>query len=211
LEIRGQYTPLEARIAGVQSPADLHPGKTVRFSLGADRLVGRGRLSLLMAGDLYGTSRIEIASGANPVARQYKLGPQFSGTALIDFGLPGFRSFSIVVADRYRTEYTGSDGTKAAGSSGNVLEGSFGFITGRDQAVGLSLRFDGRLDSGLEVDNTITTAAMTSGGVTLGLFVPVGYGAIHPFVRGQLGKLDTGPNSSTAIGAAAGITWTLRP
>lgn len=211
LEIRGQYTPLEAQIAGASSPADLKPGKAYRFSLGADRLVGNGRVSLLLAGDLYGTSHVEIASGTSPVSRQYKLGPQLTANALFELGVPGFRSFAISVSDRYRTKYSGSNGEKAAGSSGNILQASLGFVTGRGQGLGLSLRVDGLLDSGLEVDNTITTAAMTSGGVSLGLFVPVGRAVLQPFVRGQLGKLDTGPNSTTATGLGGGIVLTVRP
>ena len=212
LEIRGQYTPLEAQIAEVRSPADLRPGTAFRFSLGADRLMGRGRISLLLAGDLFGESRIMVAApGGDPVESTYKLGPQLAGSAILELGVRGFRSFTLAITDRYRSRFTGFDGEKASGSSGNLVEGSLGFITGQGGRAGLAVRVEGRFDSGLEVDNTITTAAMTSGGLTVGLFAPIGRATLQPFVRAQIGRLDTGEDAATATGFGGGIALTLRP
>jgi hypothetical protein len=211
VEARGRYTPIEALIAGVRSPTDLEPGNAVRFSLGADRLVGRGRVSFLVATDFYGESRLLVnrASGSG-LASTYQLGPQFAGSASFDLGVRGFRTFTITLADRYRTRFTGFDGKKAAGSSGNIFDGALEFVTGAPRSTGFFLRADTRLDSGLEVDNSITTASMTSGGLSVGLMAPVGRLTLQPFVRGQAGKLDTGPASSTAIGWGFGLAMVLR-
>jgi hypothetical protein len=122
----------------------------------------------------------------------------------------GFRSFTIGLEDRYRSRFTGFDGTKAAGSSGNVFDASLEMVTGSPDRTGLFLRADGRFNSGLAVDNTIATAAMTSGGLSLGIAAPIGRATLQPFVRGQIGRLDTGPATTTAVGLGGGITLVIR-
>ena len=117
----------------------------------------------------------------------------------------GFQSFTISAADRYRSQYTGAAGLKTPGSSGNVFEAAVEGVSGAPGHTGLVFRVDGRLDGGLEVDNTITTAAMTAVGLTLGLSVPAGSATVIPFVRGQVGSLDTGPASTTATGIGGGV------
>jgi hypothetical protein len=205
-EARGTYAPIESRIAGVALPTDLHPGNTVRGSLGLDRLFGSARLSLLLATEAYSRDRIEIAApGGGTVSTSYRLGPQLLANAMLELGVSGFRTFTITAADRYRTAFSGPTGAKVDGSSGNALEVGVQGITGVAGRTGFLFRVDGWMDGGLEVDNTITTAAMNGIGVTLGLSVPAGRAAFQPFIRGQVGKLDTGPVSTTATGFGAGV------
>jgi len=210
-ESRAQYTPLEVQIAGAPAPADLRSGNAYRFSLGADRLIGRGRLSLLFAGEVFSESRLSLATGEGDQETRYTLGPQFSGLLVLQMGVRGFRSFTITLADRYRTKFTGFAGEKAAGSSGNVLEGALELTTGGTRGAGLYLRAEGLFDSGLEVDNTITTAAMTRGSLTAGAAILSGRLSILPFIKAQVGHLDTGPEAATATGIGAGVSLTVRP
>jgi len=205
-EARGKYSPIESQIAGVALPTDLRPGNAVRASLGLDRVFGSARFSLLLATEVYSRDRIELqAPGGGVIATSYKLGPQLLANAFLELGVPGFRTFTVTVADRYRTKFTGPSGTRAAGSSGNALEVGIQGITGVAGRTGFFFRVDGWVDGGLEVDNTITTAAMNAVGVTLGLSIPAGRASVQPFLRGQVGKLDTGPLSTTATGFGAGL------
>lgn len=205
-EGRGSYAPIESRVAGVSVPTDLHPGSTMRGSLGLDRTFARSRLSLLFAGEVFSHDRIEITTpGGVAVQSTYQLGPQFSAIGFLELGVGGFRSFTLSAADRYRTSFTGLDGRKAAGSNGNVFEAAVEGVSGMAGRTGLVFRVDGRLDSGLEIDNTITTAAMTAIGLTLGLSIPAGRATLQPFVRGQIGTLDVGPASTSATGFGGGL------
>ena len=205
-EGRGTYAPIEAKVAGISVPTDLHPGSTMRASLGLDRLFGSARVSLLFAGEAFSHDRIELTGpGGARFQSTYQLGPQVSAIGFLELGVRGFRNFTVSAADRYRSSFTGLDGRKAAGSSGNVFEVAVEGVTGAAGRTGLVFRVDGRLDGGLEVDNTITTAAMTALGVTIGLSVPAGRATLQPFVRGQIGTLDVGPVSVSATGFGGGI------
>lgn len=210
-ETRSRYTPVEARIAGVTAPADFSPGGALRFSLGADRLIGRGRASLLLGAELYGQSQVDLKRpDATPITSKYTMGPQLSGSLLVDLGASGFRFFRVMVSDRYRSSFKTADGSKASGSSGNVFGAELEFVTGGPRGAGFYVRADGKLDSGLEVDNTITTAAMNAGGLTLGIAAQGARTTILPWIRVQAGRLDTGPASTMALGYGAGLSVTVR-
>ena len=211
-EARNQYTPLDLHIAGVRTPADFDPGDAIRASIGLDRLIGRGRMSVLLAGDFYGENQLTLEpSGLAAQVSQYTPGPQYTGAVFLDLGVSGFRSFRVTLSDRYRSAFTGVDGTEAEGSSGNVMEGVLEVVRGGPRGAGLYLRADARLDSGLEVDNTIATAAMSAAGVSIGLSLVRGTLTVLPFVRAQVGRLDVGTSSTTATGYGAGITLLARP
>lgn len=211
VEYRTRYTPIDALVAGVSTPTDLEPGLGYHGSFGLDRVIGSGRLSLLFAGDFFGESGLFITAPGNVEARaKYRLGPQYSGAVAIDLGVPGFRTFSIGVSDRYRSSFTGFDGAVAAGSSGNRMETRIEVVTGPTARPGLLVRLDGLFDSGLEVDNTITTAAMTAGGLTVGAVLPIGRLLLQPFVNGRVGRLDTGPFTTKAKAFGGGLLVTIK-
>ena len=207
VEGRGKYAPIESKIAGVTLPTDLHPGNTFRGSIGLDRIVSSARFSLLLATEVFSRDRIELRApgGGGAVTTSYRLGPQFLATGFLELGVRGFRALTVSFADHYRTAFAGPSGQKVAGSSGNVAALGIEGITGVAGRTGILFRLDGWVDSGLEVDNSITTAAMNAVGLTLGLSIPAGRATIQPFVRGQIGRLDTGPVSTTATGFGAGL------
>jgi hypothetical protein len=209
VEHRTRYTPIEASIAGVNSPTELTPGTVIRGSVALDRVVGQGRLSFLLTGDWFGESSIAIPS-QNGATSRYKLGPQFSANMIWETGARGFRFLTVTLADRYRSKFKGFDGATADNSNGNVFEAALEGIRGGATGTGVYVRLDGKLDSGLDVDDTITTAAMTAVGVSLGLAMPMGRASILPFIRGQVGSLDAGPVSTRATGFGAGISLTVR-
>lgn len=212
IEARGRYAPVESQIAGVTRDTDLDPGNTVRVSLGADRLVGSGRFSLLVAADLFGEDRLLTGgAGATPFETSFKLGPQLSVDALLELAPSGFQRVTLSLADRYRTKFTGIDGTKADGSAGNRLELAVEALTGGPGASGGFFgRAAGRLDGGLEVDPTITTAAASIGTLTLGIWRRAGRALIQPFVQVAGGRIDPGPTTATALGLGAGLSVTVR-
>ncbi|MGH7718547.1 MAG: hypothetical protein ACREON_06860, partial [Gemmatimonadaceae bacterium] len=62
--------------------------------------------------------------------------------------------------------------------------------------------------TGLDVDETVATAAYAGGGATLG----VGFGSprltVQPFVRGQLGRMRTGERGLEVTGWSGGVSMT---
>jgi hypothetical protein len=206
-ELRSSYTPIEATISGVRSPTDLDPGDAIHLSIGADRLLGQHRMSFMLNSDLFGDDKISLGPVAGAGDDTYKLGPAFTATWQLEVGSARFRDLVIYAVDRYRSKFTGVNGEKVEGSSGNVIDFGIGGTLGRPDALGYVMRLDGRYDGGLEVDNSITTAAMVAGGATLGLAIPVGRtSAVQPFVRAQFGQIDTGPENTSALGWALGLT-----
>lgn len=206
-ERRGTYTPVEARIAGVRAPTDLAPGGAVHLSLGADGVVGQGRMSLSLAGDLYGRDRIDlpIAGGARD-RQHYRLGPTLAATWQVQFATTGVRDLTLLVVDRYRTPFEDGAGQRIAGSSGNYLDASLNGAVGRAGGPSLVLGLDARHHTGLSVDNSLTTAGIAAGGATLGLALPAGRSTVQPYVRGQLGRVDTGAGTASATGLSIGLS-----
>ncbi|MGE3618190.1 MAG: hypothetical protein AB7L66_20125, partial [Gemmatimonadales bacterium] len=210
VEIRGSYSPVEARLAGAAAPTDLRPGPAVRFSFGADRLVGAGKFSLLVAADIYGKDRLSLDQPGGAVEGTYQLGPQFSATAYLDLAPRGMERLGFTVADRYRSRFAGIDGRKVAGSSGNYLMAAADGAVAVGRAASVFARLEGRLDGGLEVDQTITTAAANLATLTLGLTLRSGRATVEPFASIGGGRLDAGPAVSSVSGFGAGLTVTIR-
>ena len=70
---------------------------------------------------------------------------------------------------------------------------------------------DGRYHTGLDVDRTLATAAVAAGGVTIGWARDLGDAyTLQPFVRGQLGTLDSGGERATMRGFSGGVTLSAR-
>ncbi|MEP6833695.1 MAG: hypothetical protein ABJB74_09880 [Gemmatimonas sp.] len=210
-ELRGNYSPIEASIAGAALPTDLNPADAVHITLGADRIVRSGRVSILGSADVYGEDELTISRrGSAPVTGTYKLGPSLSALMAVDFGVRGFREFSLTVVDRYRSAFRGIDGASVAGSNGNFLDANVRAVSGVANHFGLMYGVDAHLDSGQEVDNSIATAAVTTVGALFGVSIPYRTNAIQPYVRAQFGSLDTGLASTSLAGFSAGVTLTAR-
>jgi hypothetical protein len=207
-ELRGTYTPLDATLAGgTNTVVDLDPAKAVHLSIGIDGIVGQGRMSLLVAGDAFGTDLVTIRSGdgATQAESEYRFGPTLGVSWQYRLATARFRELRFSTAVRHRSAFEEGDGGKVSGSSGTVVNGAIAATIGGASGVGIVLGLDGFLDSGLEVDNTVATAAMTSAAFTLGLELPRGQITLLPFVRGTLGRLDSGATTTTATALAAGI------
>lgn len=208
-EFRGSFQPIETALAGNPLPVDLNPGEAMHLSLGADRLLGAHRLALLLGGDLFTSDRIASGAGASREETSYRLGPAIRALAALDLGVQGFREFSLFAQMRHRTAFTGISGQKVEGSSGTVLNLGVSTLRGRPRERGLIARADLLIDSGLEMDNTLASAGATIAGLTLGLSLPSS-ARLEPFVRLQVGRVDTGPESTSARALMVGLTWGAR-
>jgi hypothetical protein len=160
---------------------------------------------LLATGDVFGDATLRLESPSGAAEGTYKLGPAVSFLALLELGVPGLRELSFAVVDRYRSSYRGLDGATAPGSSGNAIELMARLRTGRPGGIGFVVGADAWMDTGLEVDESIATAATTAGGLLLGVSIPTGSYALEPFVRAHFGTVDTGSRSSSATGLGFGV------
>jgi hypothetical protein len=210
-EMRGSYEP-GVLIASLSS-SDYSPGDAIRISLGLDGLVGQNGMTLGLSADVYpNQDRIANPDGGFLTT---KLGPVFTADWQFRLGLGGFREFTLYAVDRYRTKYrTGSSELPDAPepqSSGNYLDAGIRSIIDAGAATGVLAAANFRHQTGLEADNTIATAAIVSGAVTLGVVRDLGGGYIlQPFVRGQVGRINTAGESSTGVGFGGGMTLGLR-
>lgn len=206
-EVRGNYAPVEAQLAGLSVPADLNPGNLARVTLGADRLLGDNRISVLLSGELSGDALASVAAeGASPTVSRYRLGPVIAGQIELELAARGYRRMAFVVVDSYRSRYEATAGDRVVGSSGNLLVLAFDMVKGRPQGLGLSVQASGRFDTGLEIDNTITTAAASTGGIRVGLPFRSRAFLLEPFVEVRAGRIDTGPESTRMVGYAGGVS-----
>ena len=207
-QVRGKYEP-GALIAALSNP-DYSPGDALRLSAGFDGLVGSNRMTLGLSADIYSTADEISDPAAGGAAITTKLGPVLSADWQLRLTVPRFRELTLYAVDRYRTRYRSgiaSSGSVPVGqSSGNYLDlGARGTIAaGRGTGVLAAINF--RHQTGLKADDTIATAAMVSGGVTLGLVRELGLGySVQPFIRGQLGTIKSVDQSSTATGIGGGV------
>lgn len=212
-EMRGSYEP-GVLIAALSSP-DYSPGDALRISLGLDGLVGENGMTLGLSADFYpNDDRIsDPALGGGFLTT--KLGPVFTADWQFRLGLNGFREFTLYAVDRYRTKYR--TGTSDIGdepvneSSGNYLDAGIRSIISAGAATGVLAAANFRHQTGLGADNTLATAGIVSGALTLGLVRDLGGGySVQPFLRGQAGRVNSAGSSSTGIGLGGGVTLGLR-
>lgn len=206
-EMRGSYAPLDAAQFGFAN-LDLDPGEAFRISLGGDRLVGSGAMSLSASATIYTKDKLsgEAIGSGTPLDATVKLGPAFTAEWRMRLAARSFRALDLFVYDRYRTKQEGVTGTKTSGTSANELEvGARGEVA-LGQKVGLAIGLDGRHHTGLEADPSLSTAGILAGGMMLGLSVRAGAVTMTPFVRGTLGRIDNHSSTFSANGWGAGLT-----
>ena len=208
-EIRGTYAPVAALTAGAPSP-DFQPGGALHLSLGTDGLLGQHGMTLNLAADVYGRDRLTVRGADGSEARaDVQLGPTLTAEWQLRVAAPRFSELTLYVVDRYRTSYEQGDST-VAGSSGNYLDFGARSVIPATRSLGIVARLEGRHQTGLDADNTLATAAVVSGAATLGLAYERGRYALQPFVRAQLGSIETGAEKVSANAFAAGITLGTR-
>jgi hypothetical protein len=206
-EYRGRYTPATLA-AGIPTP-DFSPGGVVHFSLGADGLVGRHGATLTASLDVFGNDRFEARDGATP-GQETRLGPVGTIDARLNLATSTFRELTLYVIDRYRTSFKRGDETVDE-SSGNYLDAGVQSLYPLAPRTGLLVAINARHQTGLGFESSIQTAAIASGALTLGISHAFAGGLeLAPFVRGQLGTLESGDESTSVRGVAGGVTLTRR-
>ncbi len=206
-ERRSEYSPVALALSSGTSETKLTPGLAAHVTVGLDRTMGQGRLSMLLVGDAYSEDKVRI--GGLPAAdssNDYTLGPQLSGTMQYEFGAAGWRESSISVGARARTQYADAVGAKVAGSSGTYFEGALNAVRGGPEGAGLIIGTDARWHSGLSFTEAMVGAAVSAVGITLGVD-RAGHSTSTRFVvRGSYGTFDTGASRSAGMGLTVGFS-----
>jgi hypothetical protein len=143
-----------------------------------------------------------------------QLGPVLTADWQLRVARHGFRELTLYALDRYRTSYR--IGSSDLGSStvpqshGNYLDLGVRAVVSVNPRAGILVSPNFRHQTGLKSDNTVATAGIVSGTLTVGLIRSLGSYSLQPFVRGQVGRLKTGDESTAATGLAAGVAFTAR-
>jgi hypothetical protein len=204
-EYRGRYSPIAALQAGAEP--DFDPGNVVHASAGVERFVGEHRLTLQLGGDVFAADRLVV--GGSSDAQTVKLGPVFSLETGIDLASERVRDARIYAAVRYRSAFE-RDGVAVDGSSGTYLDAGYRGGIAVSANGQLLLALEGLVHTGLDVDQTVTTAAAQAASLTLGWRQQGAVLVFEPFARVTAGSIDTGVDSRTMTGVAAGLMFTVR-
>lgn len=210
-EQRGNYSPLEAQLAGVSARTEFEPGASVHLSLGGDGLLGAHRLTVGVLGDLYGSDAVRSVVNSGPSSTEtYQLGPSLLATATLLVNNPSIRDLTLHVRNRYRSSFKDDAGTTVDGSSGNYLDASASGLIGRPGRAALLLGVDVRQHGGLPVDKNFIGAGLTEFGVTVGASFPTASVEWRPMVRASTGTLRTGLIETSMTGISAGLSISNR-
>lgn len=203
-EYRGSYTPATI-VAGLPT-LDFSPGEVVHFSLGMDGLIGRHGATITGSLDVFGRDRVGEEAAIPPT----RLGPVATIDARLNVAASGFQQFAIYLVDRYRSSFS-RDGVTVAESAGNYLDAGIQTVYALSPRTGFLTAINARHQSGLGFDTGIQTAAIASGALTLGITRQFGNGfELAPFARAQLGRLESGTESTNVRGFAGGVTFGRR-
>jgi hypothetical protein len=211
VEQRTEYTPIALALSSGTSETSVTPGTAVHITAGADRVVGEGRLSLLVVADAYAKDQVAISTnGAAAGTTSYTLGPQITAISRFDFGASGWRESGVDLAVRYRSAYSDADGNRVSGSDGTYLEGSIGGVLGGATGAGFVIGADARWHSGLAFTNTLVGMATTAAGITIGFEKPAGGGMFRFALHPQYGTFSTGQISTSGFGGMISGSFSAR-
>ena len=207
-EMRGTYAPVAAFTAGASEP-DFDPGDAMHVSLGADGLLGAHGMTLGVSADFYTDDELTSGEGATTTATA-KLGPIVTAEWQLRLATHRFRELALYAVARTRAKFERA-GEPVPGSSGQFYDGGVRSVLPLSRRSALVATLDGRYHTGLSVDRTLATAAVAAGGLTLGWAHDLGdtY-SLQPFVRGQLGTLDSGGARADMRGVSGGVSLTMR-
>lgn len=211
-EMRGTYQPVAALTAGAPS-GDYQPGNVIRGSIGLDRLVGKHRLSISSAADLYDTDELRdpTSSSAKPLAT-VRLGPIVTTDIQLQLAAPRVNELVLWTAHRFRSQFE-RDGAKVNGSSANYIDGGLRTSIPLRPSLDLLVTADGRYHSGLSINQGLATSGVISGGGTLGLIARTGNLSLQPYLRAQAGSLsvrDSAAPSTSFVGGSVGFLVVTR-
>jgi len=180
------------------------------LSLGTSRLVGQHNMTFGLSADFFSNEELETGTTSGVAVGKSQLGPIFTADWQFDVASSRFRELTFYVVERYRTEYK-REGTKVSDSNANYLDIGFRGVAGLAPSTGLLVALNGRHHTGLGSDDFLTTAAIASGSLTLGLLQQLGSSySLQPFVRLQGGRLESGEASSNVTGFTGGLTLGVR-
>lgn len=211
-EVRGTYQPVAALTAGAPS-SDYQPGNVIRGSIGLDRLVGKHRLSISTAADLFDTDELRNPASPNaaPLAT-VRLGPIVSTDVQLQLAAPRVNELVLWTAHRFRSQFE-RDGVKVNGSSANYIDGGLRTTVPLRRSLDLLVTADGRYHSGLAINQGIVTSGVIGGGGTLGLIARAGNFSLQPYLRAQAGSLsirDSAAPSTSFSGGSVGFLVVTR-
>jgi hypothetical protein len=211
-EVRGTYQPVAALTAGAPS-SDYQPGNVIRGSIGLDRLVGKHRLSISSAADLFDTDELRApgSSSALPLAT-VRLGPIVTSDVQLQLAAPRVNELVLWAAHRFRSQFE-RDGVKVNGSSANYIDGGLRTSVPLRPTLDLLITADGRYHSGLSINQGLATSGVVSGGATLGLIARAGNFSLQPYLRAQAGSLsvrDSAAPSTSFTGGSVGFLVVTR-
>lgn len=207
-EHRGRFQPVAALVAGAPS-IDFRPGGVMRASLSADRLIGRHRLHLATAADVFAADRLRdgrAPAGAIADLAAVRLGPVLATDAQVEWATPRLRELVTYASYRWRAPFA-RDGITVTGSDAQYLDGGVRATVPVRPSLDVVLGSDVRWHSGLGVESGLPGAGVTSALVLAGLRVRARRLSWQPFVRAQGGRLrlrDAG--RTTASEAITGVT-----
>jgi hypothetical protein len=187
-EYRGTYQPVAALTSGAPS-ADFQPGGVIRLSFGADRLLGKHRLTLTAAGDLFQADELRGATASSAPLAKVQLGPIYSVDAQLQLGVPRLRELTLWSAVRYRSNFSRDDVTVDS-SNGIYYDGGIRSTIPLSPRTDFIVALDGRYHSGLAIDAGLPTSGVTSTSATLGFSQRLGALALQPFVRASVGRVQ---------------------
>ena len=203
-EMRNKYSPVSIA-AGL--PVDLSPGDAVRLSLGVDRLIGQKSMTVGLSADFYSEDVLEPDESTGVPSTPTQLGPIFTADWQLNAVTSRFRELTFYAVERYRSEYKRA-GQKTPNSNANYLDVGVRAVAGVAPSTGVLVALNGRHHTGMDSDQFLTTAAIASGTLTLGLVQQIaGNYSLQPFVRLQGGRLESGDASSNVTGFSGGLTF----
>ncbi len=208
-EVRGSYSPLTAQAFGLPlaSAPDLNPSDALHLSVGADGLLGQHRMTVGVTTDLYGKDKLSVKSIAGTNSVTFQLGPTITASWQLLIASQRVKDLTLYAVDHIRSSFKGPTGNTVAGSNGMDAEFGLGGAMSMSSSLGFVFGLDGHYDSGLKVDQTIATAAMSDGAVTVGLAKMFGGLRVQPLVRARFGTIDSGGASTSTSGLMAALTF----
>lgn len=186
-EVRGRFQPVAARLLGT-TPAQYTPGGAARVTLAGDRRLGRHKVVVNVAGDLFLEDILESGTGTEVQRATVRPGPLLSAEAELQLAARGVRELSLWTLVRRRQPFQ-RDGVALAGSDATYVDGGVRTSVPLVSRLDLTTALDARWQSGMRVAPGVLTMGGFAGAGTLGLSWRGAQGTLQPFVRAQGGNL----------------------
>jgi hypothetical protein len=209
-EVRRAYAPLAVETSLLST---LQPGNVLRASIGADGLVGQNGMTIGLSVDVFDQDLMTLrstTSGEGSGGTTVHLGPVVTADWQLRIASSGFRELSVYAIDRFRTPYQ-RDNVQVDGTRANYFDAGVSGVLSLGPSSGLVLGLNARHQTGMGSDATLATAAVATGSLQLGYDHRLENGlSFRPFLRGQMGTLKSGSESSGIRGFAAGLSFAAR-